>query len=234
MAANDKRHNLIADEIDVALLKVGGVDQTSNITAISGKEATANKDASGGYAGLSLFKIVIRNAANTVSNFFTNATTVARTWTFQDRDGTIADDTDITAAKARANHTGSQLASTISDLLTVAVTFINKRITPRVSSEASNVAPSIDFDAVDSHIITAQAGDVSTAITWTGTPTTQQKAVVSITPTGAVRQLLWNSSKFEASFSQALPTETFAAGVRMDIALIYNDASGKMRCLGVS
>jgi len=60
-----------------------------------GTELTSRKDATGGYAGLTLFKINFKNALNTVTSFFTNANTVARTYTFQDRDGTIADNTDI-------------------------------------------------------------------------------------------------------------------------------------------
>ena len=85
-------------------------------------QEVADKDASGGYAGLTLFKINFKNAANTFTSFFTNANTAARTYTFQDRDGTIADNTDITSAKARANHTGTQTASTISDFASAALT----------------------------------------------------------------------------------------------------------------
>lgn len=59
------------------------------------KELAANKDATGGYAGLTLFKINFKNAADTFTSFFTNANTAARTYTFQDRDGTIADNTDL-------------------------------------------------------------------------------------------------------------------------------------------
>lgn len=88
-------------------------DNFSELDTVS--EKVANKDATGGYAGLTLFKINFKNAANTFTSFFTNANTAARTYTFQDRNGTIADDTDITGAKARANHTGTQLAATISD-----------------------------------------------------------------------------------------------------------------------
>lgn len=84
---------------------------------LSSYQQTSQKDASGGYVGLTLFKINFKNALNTITSWFTNANTVARTYTFQDRDGTIADNTDITGAKARANHTGTQLANTISDLL---------------------------------------------------------------------------------------------------------------------
>lgn len=55
-----------------------------------GAEASANKDATGGYAGLTLFKLNLKNTAGTVTNFFTNATTAARTWTLPDYDGTVA------------------------------------------------------------------------------------------------------------------------------------------------
>jgi hypothetical protein len=83
---------------------LGNVDNTSDAskpvstaqqTALNLKEATANRDATGGYAGLTLFKINFRNAANTFTSFFTNANSAARTYTFQNRDGTIADDTDL-------------------------------------------------------------------------------------------------------------------------------------------
>lgn len=53
-------------------------------------ENPANKDASGGYPGLTLFKLNLRNAANTITSWFTTAATVARTWTMPDRSGTVA------------------------------------------------------------------------------------------------------------------------------------------------
>jgi len=105
---------------DVAL---GNVDNTSDAnkpvstatqTALNLKEATANKDATGGYAGLTLFKINFKNAANTFTNFFTNASTAARTYTFQDRDGTIADNTDLALKSnlASPTFTGVPLSTT--------------------------------------------------------------------------------------------------------------------------
>lgn len=69
--------------------KDGTVAMLSDVV-ISGAEVAANKDASGGYAGLTLFKLNLKNAANTFTNFFTNATTAARTWTMPDKDGTVA------------------------------------------------------------------------------------------------------------------------------------------------
>jgi hypothetical protein len=68
---------------------------TAQQTALNLKQDTSGKDASGGYVGLTLFKINFKNVANTIISFFTNSNTVARTYTFQDRDGTIADNTDL-------------------------------------------------------------------------------------------------------------------------------------------
>lgn len=59
------------------------------VSAVAGYQATSGKDTSGGYAGLTLFKINFKNAANTVTSFFTNANTAARTYTFKDYDCTI-------------------------------------------------------------------------------------------------------------------------------------------------
>lgn len=69
----------------------------------------ALKDATGGYAGLTLFKINFKNAANTFTSFFTNTNTAARTYAFQDRDGTIADNADLAlkAALTGATFTGA-------------------------------------------------------------------------------------------------------------------------------
>lgn len=60
-------------------------------------QASSNKDATGGYAGLTLFKINFKNAANTFTNFLTNATTAARTYTFPDKDIAVAGIVDVDA-----------------------------------------------------------------------------------------------------------------------------------------
>ncbi len=71
-----------------------------------GVEHTINKNATGGYVGLTLFKINFKNALNTFISFFTNANTAARTYTFQDKDGTIADLADV-ATKMPLSGVGS-------------------------------------------------------------------------------------------------------------------------------
>lgn len=68
------------------------------------------KDTTGGLVGLTLFKINFKNAANTFTSFFTNTNTAARTYTFQDRNGTIADDADL-ATKAALAGSASQTFS---------------------------------------------------------------------------------------------------------------------------
>ena len=83
--------NLVATSLNAALAELQ--------TDIDTRQVSSAKDATGGYVGLTLFKINFKNALNTITSFFTNANTVARTYTFQDRDGIIADDTDL-AAKA--------------------------------------------------------------------------------------------------------------------------------------
>jgi hypothetical protein len=59
------------------------------------KENISNKNVSGGYAGLTLFKLNLLNALGTITNFFTTASTVARTWIMPDKDGTVAMLSDI-------------------------------------------------------------------------------------------------------------------------------------------
>jgi hypothetical protein len=69
---------------------------------------TTDKNASGGVAGLTLFKLNLKNAANTFTNFLTNATTAARTYTFPDKDITVAGLSDITGTNSGTN-TGDQI-----------------------------------------------------------------------------------------------------------------------------
>lgn len=67
--------------------------------------ASIVRDGSGGVAGLTLFKLNLRNAANTVTSWFTTATTAARTWTMPDKDGTVAMTSDITGGTVAGSFT---------------------------------------------------------------------------------------------------------------------------------
>lgn len=74
---------------------VGGLMAKVTWANIKATLLTTWKDVTGGLVGMTLYKINFKNAANTFTSFFTNANTAARTYTFQDRDGTIADNTDL-------------------------------------------------------------------------------------------------------------------------------------------
>jgi len=93
-------------------------DATSSIqTQLNGKqptgsyEVTTNKDASNGYAGLTLFKINFKNVLNTITSFFTNSNTASRTYTFPDKDITVAGLVDITGVNSGTN-TGDNATNT--------------------------------------------------------------------------------------------------------------------------
>ena len=75
--------------------------------------ASSEKDASGGYAGLTLFKINFKNALNTVTSFFANAATAARTYTFPDKDITVAGIVDLTATNTVNTPAGNIAAVTV-------------------------------------------------------------------------------------------------------------------------
>jgi len=77
-------------------------------------EDASKKDATGGYAGLTLFKINFKNVANTFTSFFTNVNTAARTYTFPDKDIAVAGLDDIqtpSPASATAAGTATYTAS---------------------------------------------------------------------------------------------------------------------------
>lgn len=77
-------------------------------------ENAANKDARGGFAGLTLFKLNLKNALGTVTSWFTTAATAARTWTLPDKDGTVAMTSDITGTNSGTNtgdETGARVAA---------------------------------------------------------------------------------------------------------------------------
>lgn len=116
----------------------------------SGMEQSVNKDASAGYVGLTLFKHNCRNAANTITSFLTNAATVARTWTFPDKDGTVAMLSDITGTNSGTN-TGDATATTHGALIagaTAKTTPVDADYLGLMDSAASNVMKKVSWAAV--------------------------------------------------------------------------------------
>ncbi len=68
--------------------------------AFATKEDKSLKDLTDGYVGLTGFKHNFRNVLGTFVSFFTNNNTASRTYTFQDRNGTILDNTDLASISA--------------------------------------------------------------------------------------------------------------------------------------
>jgi hypothetical protein len=86
-------------------------------TALNTKQDTSGKDASNGYAGLTLFKLNLRNVANTVTSWFTNSNTTARTYTLPDKDGTVAMTSDLTSASISNTPFGNIAATTVQNAI---------------------------------------------------------------------------------------------------------------------
>lgn len=84
-----------SDEVLATTSQVASAISLAKASIADGAELASNKDATGGYAGLTLFKLNLKNAANTFTNFLANATTAARTWTMPDKDGTVAMTSDV-------------------------------------------------------------------------------------------------------------------------------------------
>lgn len=80
-------------------------------------ELKTNKDASGGYAGLTLLKINFRNAANTFTSFFTNTNTAARTYTFPDKDIVVAGIVDFNETNIGGGVTNTKATPIVADSL---------------------------------------------------------------------------------------------------------------------
>jgi hypothetical protein len=81
--------------------------------ALDSKENKSEKDTANGYIGLDGWKIKFRNLANTFTSFLQNTATAARTYSWPDKDITVAGVDDVATALSTANsYTDSRIAST--------------------------------------------------------------------------------------------------------------------------
>lgn len=94
--------NAAAAATDTLLAAIGKLQAqiSANSSAITtNTTAIATKDATGGYAGLTGFAINLKNAAGTIVSSIAGIATVARTYTFPDKDITVAGTTNETLVK---------------------------------------------------------------------------------------------------------------------------------------
>jgi len=95
---------------------------TTITTALGNRELTANKDVSGGYVGLSGWSIKFRNLANSFTSLLQNAATAVRTYTFPDKNITVAGIDDITSAlKKKTSVSANFSIAAINDTATITV-----------------------------------------------------------------------------------------------------------------
>lgn len=109
-------------------------------------------------------------------------------------------------------------------------TLTNKRITPRVNTEASSSTSTPTGDSSDAWTITALAA-ADTIAAPTGSPTNMQKLIIRIKDNGTARALSWNGI-YRASSDLALPTTTIL-GKTMYCGFIYNSADSKWDLLSL-
>ncbi len=111
-------------------------------------------------------------------------------------------------------------------------TLTNKRVTPRVTTEASSATPTINTDNTDMHTITALATAITSFTTnLSGTPTNGQKLTIRILDNGTARAITWGASF--ASRGATLPTTTVSSKY-LYVGFIYNSAASKWDCVAVS
>lgn len=110
-------------------------------------------------------------------------------------------------------------------------TLTNKRITKRVTTEASSATPTINTNNTDIHKITALAVNITSMSTnLSGTPTDGQTLIIQITGTAA-RTITWGTS-FESS-TVTLPATTVTTA-RLDVGFLWNAATSKWRCVAIA
>jgi hypothetical protein len=93
---------------------------SSDITGALGytPEDHAAKDASGGFAGLTGFLINLKDAAGSIVSFMSSAATIARTWTFPDKSGTVAMTSDVITDHTALSNIGANTHAQIDTALT--------------------------------------------------------------------------------------------------------------------
>lgn len=84
----------VAGRTGAVVLTSGDITTALNYTPTN----TANKDASGGHAGLTGFLLNLKNTLGTTTNFFRSTSTAPRTWDMPDKSGTVALLDDITTS----------------------------------------------------------------------------------------------------------------------------------------
>ncbi len=139
--------------------------------------------------------------------------------------GAATDTTISRNAAGQLNIEGVQVV-TISNT----VTLTNKRINPRIGTEASSATSTPTADTVDQWNVTALAAADAFAAP-TGTPVNGQGLIIRIKDNGTARALTWNAI-YRASSDLALPTTTIISKT-LYLGFKYNTADSKWDLLAL-
>lgn len=166
---------------------------------------TLYKDVANGIVGLTGQEINFKNPIGSITSYLANANSSSRTYTFQDRNGTIADNTDL-ALKANIN--------------------------PRVYSVASSATPTINVDSYDVFKITAAAAAITSMTSGlSGTLADGRTILIYFTDNGVARTITWGAS-YTTKYA-TLPTTTIV-GKTCVAVLVYNSATSLFECVSIN
>lgn len=133
----------LVDTDSAGILRIADLRPMAEMVAL-------NKDLSDGVPGLTGLLINFMNALGSIKSFFTNANTAPRTYTFQDRNGTIADDTDLAAVNAALAAKASISSPALTDTPTAP--------TPAAGDNSTRIATTAFVFANTSKLMTVVAG----------------------------------------------------------------------------
>lgn len=148
----------------------------------------------------------------------------------------VAGATDVTATYTELNQlagvtVGGTSSGDIVDINT-AQTITNKRITRRVSTEASSATPTINTDNVEMHTITALATNITSMTTnLSGTPNNGDILIIRILDDGTARSITWGASF--VSRGVTLPPTTVISKY-LYVFLIWNSTTSTWDCISKS
>ena len=204
-------------------------------------ENSANKNASGGYVGLTTFNINFKNVANTFTSFLTNTNTAAHTYTFPNATGIVALTSDISNASITGKVlTGYSSASgTVADTDTILQAF--NKLNGNDGLKAPLVSPSFTTPTlgVASATSLTLTNDLAVADGGTGrsTSTTAYGLIAAgTTATGAHQTLAAGATTdiLVGGGPSALPVWTTATGTGAPVRAGSPVFTGNVTGLGVA